>query len=366
MTFGAPSRYTYPWHDSLNHHIGQFIDSNNGGINIWTTSPTTGVDGQTLGVKHTGYTGYNSTKKTIERWDGSNWIELWFEEYKETFSGHLVVYVSNKGDDNNDGKSLTTAFETLQKAVDYVCSLKSINPWTDNITILVDDGVYAGVQLKEHSLAYPRHCSISCISKNRNNCTIRDGLPSRIQDQFTIAGSGYMTRFTFSDFTIEAIDYAYCVGGDHSSAIGFSKCRFYQDDAPRSSFYPMLIHAVRSSTINCNDCTFAGVCWRCINAGHSSIIGLVGTSHFDSIVCGFPNDPNTSGGNSVLQAHNGGYIGVTSPGSGISAFSGTAQGPSVRIHFNSTIYFTYGELTANMPGNKSIETFAGGYVYSLS
>lgn len=88
MTFGAPSRYTYPWHDLLNHHMGQFMDPNSGGINIWATTPTTGIDGQTLGVSHTGYTGYNSTMMQIERWDGSKWEYMRLAGY---YPGQIIT-----------------------------------------------------------------------------------------------------------------------------------------------------------------------------------------------------------------------------------------------------------------------------------
>lgn len=76
MAFNIPNRYVYPWHDLLNNHIGQLINPNQGGINTWTSSPNTGIDGQSLSINHTGYTGYNLSTYRMERWDGTKWETL--------------------------------------------------------------------------------------------------------------------------------------------------------------------------------------------------------------------------------------------------------------------------------------------------
>lgn len=76
MTFPIPSAFSYPWNDVLTKHLAQLMNPITGGINTWDIRPSTGIDGQTLGPNHIGYTGFNTNQKVIERWNGSSWDTL--------------------------------------------------------------------------------------------------------------------------------------------------------------------------------------------------------------------------------------------------------------------------------------------------
>jgi len=73
MPFPVPLSNSFPWDILLNNHLAQLIDPKVGGINIWSTRPTKGIDNLVLGLNHVGYTGYNTSTNLIERWDGKTW-----------------------------------------------------------------------------------------------------------------------------------------------------------------------------------------------------------------------------------------------------------------------------------------------------
>jgi hypothetical protein len=73
MPFSIPTTFSYPWAEVLNRHMAQLMNPSTGGINVWDIRPTIGVNGQSLGPDHVGFTGYNSTSRAFERWNGSNW-----------------------------------------------------------------------------------------------------------------------------------------------------------------------------------------------------------------------------------------------------------------------------------------------------
>lgn len=76
MNFPIPASKTFPWDVPLNRHIAQLNNPTTGGLNTWDISPSIGVDGQTLSTRHTGYTGFNTTSGSLERWNGSSWENL--------------------------------------------------------------------------------------------------------------------------------------------------------------------------------------------------------------------------------------------------------------------------------------------------
>lgn len=76
MPFSVPTTFSYPWAEVLNRHMAQLINPSTGGINVWDIRPTVGVNGQSLGPDHVGFTGYNSTSRAFERWNGSGWDVL--------------------------------------------------------------------------------------------------------------------------------------------------------------------------------------------------------------------------------------------------------------------------------------------------
>lgn len=76
MSFPIPNAQTFPWDVPLNRHLAQLNNPLTGGINTWATSPSIGVDGQTLSSRHEGYTGFNTTSGSLERWSGSAWVNL--------------------------------------------------------------------------------------------------------------------------------------------------------------------------------------------------------------------------------------------------------------------------------------------------
>lgn len=115
MPFGIPDTRQFPWDAPLSQHLGQLNSPSVGGVNTWSTNPTVGVDGLTLGVSHTGYTGVNTSTSTLVRWNGSAWVQL-MDSPKIVSTPKLVLYVSqNTGNDANDGLTSTTAWQTISK-----------------------------------------------------------------------------------------------------------------------------------------------------------------------------------------------------------------------------------------------------------
>lgn len=115
MPHGIPDTRQFPWDQALSHNLQQLTNKVTGGINTWAVRPTVGVDGAPLGPNHVGYTGINTNSSAIERWDGSTWTTL-LDGDRVVSTTHLDVYVSqNTGNDNNDGRSASTAWKSISK-----------------------------------------------------------------------------------------------------------------------------------------------------------------------------------------------------------------------------------------------------------
>lgn len=69
----------------LTEWLGQVRDIANGGINEWTTSPSTNQNGQPLSPLDAGYFGYNKSKFQFEVWNGEEW-----EDKIVSFDGQIV------------------------------------------------------------------------------------------------------------------------------------------------------------------------------------------------------------------------------------------------------------------------------------
>src|SRR4028119_822174 len=115
MPHGVPDTRAFPWDQLLSNHLRQLHSGLTGGINTWETNPSVGVDGTSLDANDIGYTGINTNTSSLVRWDGSAWITL-MDGDRIVTSPQLDVYVSQTtGNDNNDGKTASTAWKTISK-----------------------------------------------------------------------------------------------------------------------------------------------------------------------------------------------------------------------------------------------------------
>lgn len=115
MPLGIPDTRQFPWDQGLSYNLQQLTNKVTGGINTWTVRPTVGVDGATLGPNHVGYTGINTNTSAIERWDGTAW-QVMLDGEKVVTTPQLEVYVNQTtGNDNNDGRTASTAWKTISK-----------------------------------------------------------------------------------------------------------------------------------------------------------------------------------------------------------------------------------------------------------
>lgn len=111
MPFTVPTSQTYPWDVPLSRHLAQLNSPTTGGINTWTVTPTVGVDGVALGANHVGYTGMNTVRGCIERWDGSSWDrDIYPLKVLRTNTNFYLDSVA--GNDSNSGLSAGAALKT--------------------------------------------------------------------------------------------------------------------------------------------------------------------------------------------------------------------------------------------------------------
>jgi len=115
MPLNVPDAKQYPWDLPLKMHLAQAINPSTGGINTWATNPTVGVDGLPLGANHVGYSGINTTSSSLMRWDGAGWVTT-LDGEKVVTTPQLEVHVNQaSGNDNNDGRTASTAWKTISK-----------------------------------------------------------------------------------------------------------------------------------------------------------------------------------------------------------------------------------------------------------
>jgi hypothetical protein len=104
------------WGTALNDHIGQLMNPTNGGINFAATAPTG------LTTNDVGYTFVDTTNKEIRRWNGTAWATLMGGV--SGLKADLFLYVSQTGNDSNDGLTANTAFKTIDKAVSLLAGIE--------------------------------------------------------------------------------------------------------------------------------------------------------------------------------------------------------------------------------------------------
>jgi hypothetical protein len=140
MPLGIPDTRAFPWDESLKSHLGQLNNGATGGINTWAVNPTVGIDGLALGANHIGYTGLNTSTNNLLHWDGTTWKTV-LKSAKTITTDFLDVYVSkNTGNDSNDGKSSSTAWQTITKLYQELNAYGSIQK---QVNLYLGAGRYA-------------------------------------------------------------------------------------------------------------------------------------------------------------------------------------------------------------------------------
>jgi hypothetical protein len=122
MPKSIPTNGQANWGTALNSHLGQLNEPTNGGINFAATAPTG------LTANDVGYTFVDTTNKEIRRWDGTKWVTLMGGVSTNTkLTADLFLYVSQAGNDSNDGLTAATAFKTIDKAVSLLPAIDQNN-----------------------------------------------------------------------------------------------------------------------------------------------------------------------------------------------------------------------------------------------
>ena len=142
MPHGIPDTRQFPWDQALSNNLQQLTNKVTGGINTWAVNPTVGVDGLALGANHVGYSGINTTESSLVRWDGTAWATL-MDGDKVVTATQLSVYVNQAtGNDNNDGRTASTAWKTISKFYQevnkYAINGKQVNLYLGAGTYIVE------------------------------------------------------------------------------------------------------------------------------------------------------------------------------------------------------------------------------------
>lgn len=140
MPFSIPSSKQFPWDEPLSNNLRQLIDGSTGGINIWRTRPTVGVDGQPLGQDHVGYTGVDATTSSLIWWNGSSWDAI-IDGDKLVTGTQFNLYVSqNGGNDANDGRTASTAWQSISK---FYQEVNKYNLLSKQVNLYLGAGTYS-------------------------------------------------------------------------------------------------------------------------------------------------------------------------------------------------------------------------------
>lgn len=140
MPHGTPDTRLFPWDQPLANHLRQLNSGMTGGINTWDINPSVGVDGTSLDANDVGYTGINTNTASLVRWDGSAWTTL-MDGDRIVSTPQLDVYVSqNTGNDNNDGKTASTAWQTISK---FYQEINKFNLLSKQVNLYLGAGTYS-------------------------------------------------------------------------------------------------------------------------------------------------------------------------------------------------------------------------------